>query len=298
MKKNSGVQYSQLLDMHDVRAVFEEVKYNFIQQYPIAAFGPVREAFGDFNLLYDGKYHGYHRCNTRYHDKIHTTDALLTLSRLIDGYNLSHPALPLRAVQIALIATIFHDTGYIQRSRDHTGTGAKYTQDHVERSVEFIEEYFSAKKYPRRDFITARNVVRSTGLFADLTKISFQSRPEKLLGCMLGTADILGQMASRTYLEKLMYLYKEFREAEITSYTSEFDLLKKTVDFYRKISRWLADEMENVQRFARPHFKKRYRISENLCEVAIDRHLAYLNVIIKCHPADYRNKLRRYSTGT
>ncbi len=49
---------------------------------------------------------------------------------------------------------------------------------------------------------------------------------------MLGSADLLGQMSDRAYLEKLLFLYKEFREAGIPGFNTEFDIIRKTVDFY------------------------------------------------------------------
>jgi len=100
--------------MKNSAAVLEEVKYNFIYHYSITDFYDVRMTFKDFNDLYDGKYPGYRRCNTKFHDKIHSTDALLAMSRLIDGYNIKNPKFPVNKVRIALIATILHDTGYIQ----------------------------------------------------------------------------------------------------------------------------------------------------------------------------------------
>src|ERR1035437_1292885 len=111
MYNSKDVQFAQLLDMSNTAAVFEEIKYNFIHYYPVREFLDVRQAFVCFNDLYDGKYPGYGKCKTKYHDKIHTTDALLSISRLIDGYNLENQVkLPLTKVKIALIATILHDT--------------------------------------------------------------------------------------------------------------------------------------------------------------------------------------------
>lgn len=294
MKKYDGLQIAQLVNTDNPDAVFEEVKNNFIHSYPISAFAPVRKAFTDFNLLFEGRYPGYRACNTKYHDKIHTADALLAISRLIDGYNVSSPQkMPLRKVQTALIATILHDTGYIQKKTDKEGTGAKYTLKHVERSIEFIDKYFRKIGLTRKDFIAADNMVKCTGLSVKMDEIRFQDRDEKVLGCMLGSADVLGQMASRTYLERLLYLYKEFKEGHVKGYTSEIDLLKKTLAFYESIKARLRKTLGGVNRYARHHFRKRYGINQDLYNEAILRQIFYLKEILAYESVSLKDKLRR-----
>jgi hypothetical protein len=289
----ANVQLAQLTDMADPRAVFEEVKCIFVNHYRIEEFLPVREAFNDFNDLYEGKYPGYRACNTRFHDKIHTTDALLAIARLIDGYDLNCPKLPVRQVVLALIATILHDAGYIQTRQDRSGTGAKYTLSHVQRSIDFLGKYFEDRGRSKKDFLAASRTIRCTGLATAIVDIPFADDTERLLGLMLGTADLLGQMSSRTYLERLIYLYREFREGHVKGYDSEAALLKKTLNFYADTRRRLQKTLDGVDRFAKVHFARRYRINENLYHVAIDRQIDYLREILKCRTASFRNLLKR-----
>ncbi|MHB9154464.1 MAG: hypothetical protein ACYC5N_02080 [Endomicrobiales bacterium] len=293
MRAKKRVQMSRLVDMTSPAAVFEEVKYNFIQQYFIEDFEDVRTTFNDFNALYEGKYPGYRACNTKFHDKIHTTDALLAVSRLIDGYNLSHRPLPVRDVKIALIATILHDTGYIQGKKDTRGTGAKYTLNHVERSIDFMKKYFREKRFLRRDLESAARMIKCTGLGTDLKTMRFRDKTERLLGSMLGSADLLGQMASRTYLERLIYLYREFREGHVKGYSSEYALLEKTLKFYATTKVRLEQTFDSVDRYALTHFRKRYRASEHLYHTAIDRQINYLKEILRHQPRSFRESLRR-----
>lgn len=293
MKKKIGVQIAQLVNTDSPEAVFEEVKYNFIQSYPITEFEPVRKAFADFNLLFEGKYPGYKACNTKYHDKIHTTDALLAISRLIDGYNLSVKKMPVQKAKVALIATIFHDTGYIQKKTDKEGTGAKYTLKHVDRSIEFIERYFKEHKFSKYDFISAMNMVHCTGLNLNLKEVKFQDKYEEILGYMLGSSDVLGQMASRTYLERLLYLYKEFKEGHVKGYASEVDLLKKTLLFYESIKTRLRKVLKSVNKYAIPHFEARYKVKKDLYAEAIARQIFYLKEILAYESVSLRDKLRR-----
>jgi hypothetical protein len=288
------IQLAQLLDMNNPYAVLEEVKCNFIHYYPIYEFAEVRLAFSDFIDLMDGNYPGYRRANTKFHDKKHTTDALLAISRLIDGYNIDHAEkLKVHMVKLALIATIFHDAGYVQTINDVTGTGAKYTLSHVDRSINFIKKYYPKLNFTKKDFESIKNMISCTGLNVNLSKIKFSSEDEKILGYMLGTADLIGQMSARTYLEKLLHLYKEFKEANIKGYESEVDLLKKTIGFYKITLSRLKKDLHNVQRYVLIHFQIRYKINRDLYQIAIDRQINYLKKILETNPQTYKTKLKR-----
>lgn len=294
MDNKKDIQLSHLVDMEDPAAVFEEVKYNFIQFYPFTEFSAVRGTFGDFNALFEGKYAGYRGCNTRFHDKLHTTDALLAISRLIDGYNLSNKKpIPVELVKIALIATILHDSGYIQKDDDVLGTGAKHTLKHVERSIEFIDEYFAGKGLAKADFASAKNMVSCTGIGLDISKIEFASKPEKILGLMLGTADLIGQMSSRTYLERLLFLYWEFKEGNIPGYDSEFEMLRKTIGFYESTRVKFTEVFEDIEKCLIHHFRKRYGIDEDLYYKAMHRQIEYLRDVVRQDASGYRKLLRR-----
>lgn len=292
-QQKNDIQFAQLVDMSSPSAVFEEVKCNFTYHYSIADFMDIRNVFADFNNLMDGRYTGYKGCNTRYHDKMHTTDALLVISRLIDGYNIEYKKLPVNKVRIALISTILHDSGYIQTAEDTEGTGAKYTLSHIKRSISFMEKYFQEKKWSRKDFVSAKNMVKCTGLDVNISSIKFNDNYEYILSIMLGTADLIGQMSSRTYLERLLFLYHEFKEGNVSGYTSEFDLLKKTLDFYAGVKIRLEKDLDSVYKYALTHFRKRYHINKNLYLVAIQREIEYLRKILNKHPQLYWGKLRR-----
>ena len=73
------------------------------------------------------------------YDLNHTLDALLASARLMDGFNISSESILSEESAVALLlAVTYHDSGYIQKSDDIDGTGAKYTKNHVERSTIFV----------------------------------------------------------------------------------------------------------------------------------------------------------------
>jgi hypothetical protein len=110
---------------------------------------------------------------------------------------------------------------------------------------------------------------------------------------MLGTADLLGQMADRTYLEKLLFLFYEFREGGVRGYDNELDLLKKTIDFYTIIRKRFASELDSVNEYMRYHFKVRWNLDRDLYMEAIENNIHYLKLILENHEKDYRDYLKR-----
>ena len=92
-------------------------------------------------------------------------------------------------------------------------------------------------------------IVHFTGYELDLDEIELDDPRDVICGHMLGTADLIAQMADRCYLEKCRdRLYKEFvlggiaiENAEpgeyVVRYESGVDLLKKTPLFYQQVSR-------------------------------------------------------------
>jgi hypothetical protein len=110
---------------------------------------------------------------------------------------------------------------------------------------------------------------------------------------MLASADLLGQMADRTYLERLLFLYYEFREANVGGYERELDILQKSIGFYETTQKRLNNELGNVAVYMRSHFKKRWKLDKDLYEESIQKNIDYLNGILSNNKERYRDYLRR-----
>lgn len=294
-KTNTTFQLAEFVNMDVPEAILEEVKYNFIHSYFIKEFDLIRVVFKDFLDLFGGRYPGYKSCNTPYHDMSHSIDTLLVFSRIVDGYNIEKRVLSVKKVKIGLIAVLFHDSGFILKNDDTAKTGAKHSLVHEKKSIAFIRGYFKKAGLSREDFLLAENMIQCTDLRIIPSDITFKSETEKILGFMVGTADLVGQMAERNYLENLSHLYKEFKEGKIPGYTSEYDLLKKTINFYDDLAKKrLDDDFKGVYKYAQPHFRERYHIDGDLYIHAIERQLNYLKIILKeCSHVSYKERLRR-----
>jgi hypothetical protein len=243
--------------------------------------------------LFRGEYPGFRPCNTEYHDLQHTMDTLLAMARLMHGASTQGVVLSERGVILGLASALFHDTGYIQYMNDATGTGAKYTLIHISRSIEFAGRYLREHGRSEEDAVFCGNCLFCTGFSTKIEEIPFQSEEERLAGWMLGSADLLGQMADRTYLEKLLFLFREFQEGNIPGFGSERDLLQNTLGFYHTTKRKLADELGNIQRYMRPHFAARWNLDIDLYDDSIRRNMEYLEWMIRNSGDRYRDHLRR-----
>lgn len=234
-------------------AVRKAVNKLFDSTFPGASFDKMWLAYYDFERLFTGKFPGYSGCDTTYHDMQHTLDMSLALARLVAGYERSvEPAdrLGSHRAQMAVITSLFHDSGYIRhKERDREfSNGAEFTLYHVSRSADFLRRYLPDLGMSR-DVAVSSMIVHFTGYELDLDNIELDDPRDAICGHLLGTADLIAQMADRCYLEKCRdRLYKEFVLGGIAvenakpgeyrvRYESGVDLLKKTPIFYQQVSR-------------------------------------------------------------
>lgn len=286
-------QLAKLVDMDDPQAVLTEVETIVRLMHPGFNVGFLQRAYGDVLKMFAGQFPGYRACNTEYHDLKHTTDATLAMTRLIHGAVMEGNPISARNVELAVASTLFHDIGYIQSEGDD-GTGAKYTKSHIERSADFLTDYFRVAGFPEEDATDGRDMLACTGLTVRIGEIRFRSFEVRMLGMMLGTADLLGQMADRTYLEKLSYLYREFKEAEVPGFNEEIDMYINTLGFYELTKKRFASDLGGVNRFMRTHFRERWGVDADLYASAIERQMDYLRAVLEKYRPDYRNYLRRW----
>jgi hypothetical protein len=205
--------------------------------------GFVPRAFDWAAQCFEGRHADYQPIDARYHDFEHTLQGTLCFARLLHGYRRvrARPELTARMFELGLLAILFHDTGYLKRRDDTEGTGAKYTLIHVGRSADFARAFLAPRGFADGDITAIQNMIRCTGVAADLTAILFRTELEKNVGFALGTADLLGQMAAHDYVDKLPILFEEFAETarhagaeagRFAVYTSPEVLMKKTPAFW------------------------------------------------------------------
>lgn len=289
----NNIKLSDLVKMDSPKAVLHEVKIILSLIDADFDIDSVTAAFNTTASLYSGSYTGYQACNTVYHDFQHITDTFLAMVRLIHGAALHGKDFTERQIVLGLIAMLFHDAGYIQEEHDKDGTGAKYTTVHVQRSMDFLQRHGPEHGLSYEEIPTGQAMILCTDLTVDIADIVFPSPNLKLMGKILATADLMAQMADRTYLEKLLLLYQEFREGKVRGYESEVDLLRKTIEFYDLIIQRFEMKLDGVDRFMRSHFASRWGIYTDLYQTAIEKQKNYLKHILEIPGSDPLDHLRR-----
>jgi hypothetical protein len=227
----------------DPAAVEIAVQEDYLAMFPKGDSRFVPLVFGWAEDCFSGKYRDYQAIDAQYHDFEHTLQGTLCMARLLRRRHDAgaEPRLSQRMVELGILAILLHDTGYLKKREDTTGTGAKYTVEHVARSAQFAAQLLSEKRVEPNEIEAVQHMIHCTGVDASLSVIPFKNVMEKTIGFALGTADLLGQMAADDYVEKLPILYSEFAEATnyakdrthfISAFSSAFDLMLKTPMFW------------------------------------------------------------------
>ena len=290
--RHSEYDVENTVQVTNVQAVRNAVLDIFHSCYLKANDSYIKQAFEDFDNLFEGYFKDYNACDTFYHDKQHTLDMTLALARLIDGHERqsdSHHTFGATQATVAIITALFHDSGYIRKKHDQKHhNGAEYTKIHVSRSSDFLRQYLTLLGLGQYAEIAA-NMVHYTGYEVALEKIKLPDEKFHLLGHMIGTADLIGQMADRCYLEKCRdRLFPEFLLGGLTEVTTDSgdtqvlfssgeDLLSKTPDFYKhEIENRLNVIFQQVYRYAGIHFD-----GENLYLKALTQNIEHIESLIK-----------------
>src|SRR5690349_6593054 len=265
--RQSHFDVTNTVMISDPRAVSREVCRLLRGIYPKADLAPVRKAFETFTRIYTGTLPGYHGCDTWYHDAQHSLDCTLAMASLLDGHERSarRNRLGHRRARLGVICALFHDVGYIRRlDETQFRNGAELTLCHVTRSGEFLAEFLPTVGFAA-EAPMVRKLVHFTGHEMALDAIKVHDAKDRQLGFLLGTADLMAQMADRNYPEKCRdFLYHEFVACGLAGepadgrkpiYTSPDDLLRTTPDSARKIFNDRLDGyFEGAYRYIEDHF--------------------------------------------
>jgi hypothetical protein len=294
----TDIQLASIIDVSKPQKILAYTKRLFRSNHPGADFRSVEKVFLLTKRLYDGRFPGYLACAVEYHNYSHSVAVFEAVSSLLDGCLLSGLAIDSRCSMEVLVAALLHDTGYIRDEGDTAGTGAQYTKIHVERSAAFTLREASAFGIDETAAGRIARMILATDLSTPWGNLRFESESERLGAEVLAAADLLGQMADRAYLEKLLFLYYEFREAGVGGYDTAFDILRKTAGFYDSTKDRLDRILGRVSGKATYHFRERYDVDRDLYREAIDRQMAYLESILADDKTNFRTKLKRIDWET
>lgn len=196
--------------------------------------------------LFEGRHPDYQKADLKYHTLDHTILATQCYIDLAEGRvrHGAEPALDGRRFSLGYAAILLHDSGYLKTRDDADGTGAKYTSSHVGRSCSLAKRFLPDLGCTDEEIVAVQNAISCTGVNSRIEEIHFRSEWERVLGCMVVTADYLGQMADPDYPEKLPGLFEEFEESnnfsrvpfEKRPFRSARELMEKTTGFWRQFA--------------------------------------------------------------
>ena len=211
----------------------------------------VDKLFGDVTRMFAGQYPGYRGIDMSYHDFEHTLQATICMLSIIKGRQQSaaSPVFRRRDAELSLMAVLLHDAGFLKQVDDASGTGAKYTLIHEQRSCQFARAYLSKYAVTPNEMDDVCAAINCTGPRNHIAGHRFHRPEARIIACIVVTADYLAQMSAPDYLGKLPLLFREFQEAfdyekvpmEKRPYQSLRELQQKTPDFWQKFVLPLLD---------------------------------------------------------
>jgi hypothetical protein len=293
MKNNpTSAEINSLFANSDPGTVWDKAASILIRINPGYDTTLIKTVFDDVMCLFRGDYPGYSSIKTLYHDKRHTLDVFICAVRLMHGVYLSRNRLSDDEMTLIMIAALMHDIGYSQMDGEDGGTGAQYTQTHVSRGIAFMKKYIAEKHLPSTYPAALEPMISGTNPALKFPLIEFPDERTRLLGQVVATADLTGQMADRTYLEKLLFLYLEFKEAHFGNYRNMLDLLRKTNTFYGVTREKLDGALGGMYHELSLHFKAAMGVENNYYLESIEKNIAYLAKVIE-QDKKYLSMLKR-----
>ena len=238
----------------------------------------------DLTAIFQGRYKGFRYSDVKYHDLRHTRLVVLAAARLLHGLHLQGRGLRQDIHELCLICAYFHDTGMLLTTDDSASVGSAYLQSHEERSATIARQYLIDNKHLSDISPSCLPIINCTNLTIAPETIRFADDELRMAGSVLGTADILAQMADRYYLESLPLLYQEQKDAGIDLHQSSLALMRQTTTFYHEvIEHRLYTSFDSVCDLMPPHFRQRWTLDRNIYMERISGNIKYLEYVVERH---------------
>ena len=256
----------------------------------------IRDIHHDLTAFFTGLHPDFQKNTLPYHNLRHSQMVVLATIRLFDGIHCSnHFTITTDMLLKGLLAAYFHDTGMLRSQGDPALSGTEYMAGHEARSIQFLKTYIDQKGFGDELFRDCPTIINYTDLRSDPATFESHSQEIQLVGQIVGSADILAQMADRYYLECLPLLHNELKAGGLSQHSSALELMEHTANFYHNVVlKRILTTFSHTASAMRTHFRERYQIDRNLYLDNIDKNIDYLNKIIKkCHGVDCFDKYLR-----
>ena len=277
-------ELSQIFSTGKKESSFDECK-SLIRDYCTDVDQDFLEhVYADIYDMFHGQYPGFGVSITKYHDFYHTCASTLAAIRLFHGLIIDGRQISSTTIEQGVVSALFHDVGWLSCEDGRMGSRAPSFDNHEERSISFTRHYLQQKGFSAAYCNDCTNIIRCTNLEVYPDTLDFRNESTKLGGCVVGSADLLAQMADRCYLERLPFLFREQGFSTLLQYDTPAELLQRTAEFYSKtVMERLEKTFCNVYSSMRSHFRTRWGLDRDLYSDNIIKNLQYLKrVIVEC----------------
>lgn len=219
--------------------------------------------------------------NTEYHNLRHTCSVVLATARILHGLTIHNQTISARGVEQCIISAYFHDAGLLLKAVDTTQLGATYTKNHEKRSIRFLNNFLSEIGIDEEFRNVCATIIECTSLEVNPNTLTFVSTEAERSSWVVGTADILAQMADRYYLEQLPMLFNEKRVGGVNKHDSVAELMQQTTEFFNQdVIHRLEGVYHDIGRVIQSHFKQRWGVDQDLYRENISNNISYLRSIL------------------
>jgi hypothetical protein len=282
----------ELANSPDFDEIRERVTGIVLDISPAHDMRSIEHAFALIETACNGLLLGFADLRTPYHDHGHVLEVVLCSARMLHGLHIAGQPVDDLTIDACLVGALLHDSGYLMRTGEVDGSGAQFTLVHVPRGVVFAETQLAEVLSPEL-LSAAGKVILATDHRPVARLPEFASASERLAAQVTATADIIGQMANREYLERLLLLYFEFKEAGIGDFADVHDMLEKTQSFYLLMDQRLKHELGGLSTYLTQHFDKTRQVRRNYYVESVGRNLSYLDSLLRDNPERRLDRLKR-----
>ncbi len=243
----------------------------------------IREIDQDIISFFSGSCPDFQKNTLPYHNLRHSQMVVLASARLFHGLHFNKASITITSETLfkGLLAAYFHDTGMLLQKNDPDPSAMKYMANHEARSIQFLSNYVDQKGFGENVARDCATIINYTDLTSDPATFDYHTHEVQIAGQVVGSADILAQMADRYYLECLPLLFNEQESGGINQHDSALELMEHTANFYHNvILKRLSTTFSNTSQAMQAHFRERYKVDRNLYLDNIDKNIEYLKKII------------------
>jgi hypothetical protein len=210
---NTLLDVTGTVALGDAGAVADAVDRILARSFGREAFDRdvLHSGFAFVGRMYRGEEPGWRACDMPYHDLRHALDAALVMARLVDGClrDRCDRVLGPDTALVAVLLALLHDTGFLRTTAEASLCGPQLAQGHEQRSAAFAGDYLRSTSLARHADL-APLIMATRMSIAPAAALDGRDGAAITIGRMLGSADLVCQLADPRYLERCYHhLYPE-----------------------------------------------------------------------------------------